>query len=157
MSKQTYSVGWSWSFFLQRQQQAQLQHCTNSNTPSVTHLQRKNKLVNSPFNSLHTNGEGKQMFPLCRISAGDMADQDRNLWLELDEHQPPPWVCCMFKMAPQDKKHQSLRKCNIKVTSCPTKDKCRTCANFLNKMEDLMRGYLKMSRNTFENFFVQIL
>jgi len=80
MSKQTYSVGWSWSFFLQRQQQAQLQHCTNSSTPSVTHLQRKNKSLNIPFNSLHTSGEGKQMFPLCRISAGDMADQDKNQW-----------------------------------------------------------------------------
>jgi hypothetical protein len=40
---------------------------------------KKNNSVNIPFNSLHTHGEGKQMFPLCRISAGDMADQDTNL------------------------------------------------------------------------------
>ena len=33
-------------------------------------------------------------------------------WMNIN----PPWVCCMFKMAPQDKKHQSLRKCNIKMT-----------------------------------------
>ena len=28
----------------------------------------------------------------------------------------PPWACCMLKMAPQDKKQQSLRKCNSKMT-----------------------------------------
>ena len=31
----------------------------------------------------------------------------------------PPWACCMFKMAPQDKKQQSLRKCNFKMTFLP--------------------------------------
>jgi len=34
-------------------------------------------------------------------------------WMNIN---PPPWVCCMFTMAPQDKKHQSLRKCNFEMT-----------------------------------------